>query len=107
MARLTLADWTCVINHCVHPLDGKGLHRDFTGQYQKIPAAWIIAHKVMTMLDLKLALQVTDSSHILCSEVSLHHVINIAKAHRKIVLDGRAIKMLISHSVSLLTHMGS
>ena len=45
MARLTLADWTCTINHCVCPLDGKGLLRDFTGQYRKIPAAWIIVHK--------------------------------------------------------------
>lgn len=87
MARLTLVDWTCGINHCVHPLDCKGLLRDFTGKYQKIPAAWIIAHKVMTMLESKLALQVTDCLHILHGEVSLSHVINITKAHGKIVPD--------------------
>jgi len=83
MARLTLADWTCAINHCIYPLDGKGLQRDFTGQYRNIPAAWIIAHKIMTTMEPKLALRTTDCSHILRGEVSLSHVLNVAKAHGK------------------------
>jgi hypothetical protein len=83
MARLTLANWTCVINRCVYPLDGKGLQRDFTGQYRNIPAAWIIAHKIMITLEPKLALRMTDCSHILRGEVSLSHVLNVAKAHGK------------------------
>jgi hypothetical protein len=107
MARLTLADWTCAVNHCIYPLDGKGLLRDFTGQYWKIPAAWIIAHKVLTTFELKLALQVTDNSHILRGEVSLSHILNIAKAHRKTVPDGRAIKMLSSRGIISLADIGS
>jgi hypothetical protein len=107
MARLTLADWTCAINHCVYPLDGKGLLREFTGQYRKIPAAWVIAHKIMTTFEPKLALRVTDNSHILRGEVSLTHVLNIAKAHGKTVPDGRVIKTLTSRGVSRLADIGS
>jgi hypothetical protein len=106
MARLTLADWTCTINHCVCPLDRKGLLRDFTVQYWKISAAWIIAHKILTTLKLKMSLRATDSSHILRSEVSLSHVLNIAKAHEKIVPDGRAVKTLVSCGIVLLVDIG-
>src|ERR1700683_2038054 len=107
MARLTLANWTCTINHCVYLLDGKGLLRDFTGYYQKIPAAWIIAHKAMMTLELKLALILTDSSYILCGEVSLSHVLNISKAQGRLVPDERAVKTLSSHGVVYLANIGS
>src|ERR1700683_3971366 len=75
--------------------------------YRKIPVAWIIAHKIMTTLELKLALRVTDCSYILCGEVSLSHVLNVAKAHRKTVPDTRAIKTLSSCGVTLLADIGS
>jgi hypothetical protein len=107
MARLTLTDWTCTINRCVYPLDGKGLLKDFTGHYWKIPAAWIIVHKVMTTLELKMALRVTDGSHILCGEVSLSHILNIAKAHGKLVPDGRAVKTLSLRGIVHLANIGS
>jgi hypothetical protein len=107
MARLTPADWTCTINHCVYPLDGKGLLRDFTGQYQKIPVAWIIAHKVLTTLEPKMALRATNGSHVLRSEVSLSHVLNIAKAHGKLAPDRRAVKTLSSCGIALLADIGS
>jgi hypothetical protein len=107
VARLTLSDWTCAINHCVYPLDGKGLLRDFTGQYRKIPAVWIIAHKILTTLEPKMSLRVTDSSHILRGEVSISHVLNIAKAHGKIVPDGRVIKTLVLHGITRLVDIGS
>ena len=107
MARLTLADWTCSINNCIYPLDGKGLRRDFTGQYRNIPAAWIIAHKVMTTLDPKMSLRATDSSHILRGDVSISHILNVAKAYGKVVPDGRAVKTLVSRGIMLLADMGS
>ena len=107
MARLTLADWTCAINRCIYPLDGKGLQRDFTGQYRNIPAAWIIAHKIMTTMEPKLALRTTDCSHILRGEVSLSHVLNVAKAHGKVVPDARTVKTLSSRGVLLLSDIGS
>jgi hypothetical protein len=106
MARLTLADWRCAINHCIDPLDGKGLSRHFTGQYRKILAAWIIAHKVLTTLEPKLALRTIDCSHILRGEVSLLHVLNIAKAHGSNVPDGRAIKTLVSRGINCLADIG-
>jgi hypothetical protein len=107
MARLTLADWTCAINHCLNPLDGKGLLRDFTGHYRKIPAAWIIVQKVIMTLELKMVLRSTDCSHILCSEVSLSHVLNVTKAHGKLVPDGRVIKTLSSCGVMQLADIGT
>jgi hypothetical protein len=107
IARLTLADWTCSINNCIYPLDGKGLCRDFTGQYRNIPAAWIIAQKVMTTLDPKLSLRATDSSYILRGGVSISHALNVAKAHGKVVPDGRVIKTLTSRGITLLADMGS
>jgi hypothetical protein len=106
MVRLTLADWTCSINHCVYPLDGKGLLRDFTGQYRNIPGAWVIAHKIMTTFEPKLVLRVTNNSHILRGEVSLTHILNIAKAHGKTVPDGRVIKTLSSRGIILLADIG-
>ena len=96
MARLMLANWTCSINKCNYSLDGKDLQRDFTGQYQNIPAAWIIAQKVMTTLDSKRSLRPTDSSHILHSDVSISHVLNVTKAYRKVMPDRRAVKIVTS-----------
>ena len=95
MARLTLADWTCSINNCIYPLDGKGLRRDFTGQYWNILAVWIIAQKVMTTLDPKMSLRATDSLHIPHGDVSISHILNVAKAHGKVVPDRRAVKTLV------------
>ena len=81
MARLTLADWICSKNHCVYLLDGKGLLRDFAGYYHRIPAAWVIAHKVMKTMEPKLSLRKTDCSFIQHSEVSIIHILNVAKVH--------------------------
>jgi hypothetical protein len=91
-----------MINHCIYLLDGKGLQRDFTGQYRKLPAAWIIAHKTMITLEPKLALRITDCSYILRSELSLYHVLNVAKAHGKVTPDARSIKTLSSRGVTRL-----
>ena len=107
MVRLTLADWTCTINHGVYPLDKKGLLREFTGQYRKIPVAWIIARKVMMTLEPKMSLRATDSSHISHGEVSLYHVLNIAKANGELVPDRRTIKTLVLHGITCLRDIGS
>jgi hypothetical protein len=91
----------------MHPLDGKGLTRDFTGYYRKIPAAWIIAHKVMLTMTPKLSLRLTDCSHILTSEVSILHALNIAKAHGDSVFDGRALTSMLSNGIRLLKDVES
>jgi hypothetical protein len=107
IARLTLADWTCSINHCVYLLDGKGLLREYSGQYRKLPAAWIVANKVMKALEPKLSLRITECSYIQHGEVSLSHILNIAKAHRISISDGRALKMLSSWGIVRLADVGS
>src|ERR1700676_4824152 len=67
----------------------------------------MIAHKVMTTLEPKMALRSTDCSYILRGEVSLSHVLNVAKAHGKQVPDGRAIKTLSLHGVVRLADIGT
>jgi hypothetical protein len=47
VARITYADWMCKYNDCGHPIDGNGLRRNFSHQFGKIPATWLIAHSVL------------------------------------------------------------
>jgi hypothetical protein len=107
IARLTLADWMCSINHCVYPLDGKGLLRDFTGYYCKIPAAWVVTHKVMKTMERKLSLRRTDCSFIQRGEVSIIHILNVAKAHGAQIPDGKTLKTLSSQNIVHLSQAGS
>ena len=73
-----------------------GLLRDFTGYYCKIPAAWVVAHKVMKAIKPKLSLRRMDCSFIRRGEVSIVHILNVAKAHGAQVPDGRTLKTLSS-----------
>ena len=86
MARLTLADWMCDINRCINPLDGQGLVKDFTRYYHKIPASWIFAQKVMSKLNPKLSLRLTDSSHIMQGDVSIMHALNLCQVPSALIL---------------------
>ncbi|KAJ7174787.1 hypothetical protein C8R46DRAFT_892209 [Mycena filopes] len=45
MARITLADWTCSVNHCCSPFDGS-MDRTFIRQKRNIPWSWILAQLV-------------------------------------------------------------
>jgi hypothetical protein len=81
--------------------------RDFTGYYRKIPVAWIIAHKALSTLEPKLMFRMTDCSHILHGEVSLSHILNVTKAHRKVIPDGRTIKMLSLRGITQLADIGT
>lgn len=106
IARVMLADWMCNINHCMSLLDVKGLLRDFTSHYRRLPTAWIITHNAMTMLEPTLSLRRTNCSFIQCGEVLISHVLNIAKAHGVEIPDGRALKTLSSHGVVHLADAG-
>jgi hypothetical protein len=92
LARITLADWTCSINHCVNPLKGNGIQQDFTRrlQYHTIPAAWIIAQKEMGAMKPPLRLCATDQSHILNGDVSISHCLKLIKTHDSASPDGSA-----------------
>jgi len=92
MAHITIADWTCSINHCVNPLTGTGIKQFFTPhlQYHTIPAAWIITQKEMGSMKPPLCLCATDQSHILNGDVSISHCLKLIKMHDSACPDGSA-----------------
>jgi hypothetical protein len=50
----------------------------------------------MVTMEPKLVLRETDNSHILHGEVSLFHVLNVAKTHRIVTPGGRTLRTLTS-----------
>ena len=65
MALITLADWTCSVNDCIHPLTQPGINKDFSRRihFNTIPAAWIIAQKEMATMKPPLYLIPVDYSN--------------------------------------------
>ncbi|KAJ7894751.1 hypothetical protein B0H13DRAFT_2339128 [Mycena leptocephala] len=72
MARITLTDWTCLINHCCSPFDGS-IDRTFVRQKANLPWAWILAQQVMRSLGL--SFRHTDQSHIMRGDVAIAHLV--------------------------------
>ena len=91
IARLTLADWTCSINNCTYPLDGKGHDQNFTHYLKCIPTAWIIALQYMGSNELRLALHCTNISYISSGDIAISHVLNLAKGQSIAVPDGHTM----------------
>jgi hypothetical protein len=109
LARITLCEWTCNINHCVYPLDKCGLGKGFTHYYRKIPAAWITAQGVMASMDEVLSLRMTDQHEILRGDVSLSHVVSLCNHNRPGELgnpDGNTIRTMRSKGIRLLADLG-
>ncbi|TFY51956.1 hypothetical protein EVJ58_g10282 [Rhodofomes roseus] len=79
MARITLADWTCQVNHCCYPLDGASMTRDFGRQTRNLPRSWITAHH--TLSGLQLSIRDTDQSYLFEGDVALRHLIRALPAH--------------------------
>ena len=102
IARLTLADWTCSINSCTYPLDGKGLNQNFTHYCKCIPTAWIIVQQYMGSNELRLALRHTDISYISSGDIAISHVLNLAKGQSIAVPDGHAMQSITSKGIRLL-----
>ncbi|KAJ7185757.1 hypothetical protein C8R46DRAFT_881750 [Mycena filopes] len=110
MARITLAEWTCSINNCVHPLDKRGLRRGFTHYYKKIPAAWITAHGVMSSLTEPLSLRMTDHHEILRGDVAISHAISLCNYNRPAAAgnaDGNTLRTMRSKNIRVLADLGS
>ncbi|KAK0439458.1 uncharacterized protein EV420DRAFT_1316137 [Desarmillaria tabescens] len=72
MARITLADWTCQLNHCVFPLHGASLNTSFMRQQSGLPFQWRLAHD--TMRQNGLSIRNTDLSFLFYGDVSLRHL---------------------------------
>ncbi|KAJ6615971.1 hypothetical protein B0H10DRAFT_2219845 [Mycena sp. CBHHK59/15] len=65
MARITMADWTCMINNWIDPIDEMGLRTDFSHYPSKIPYGWIVTQKVMGSVTPRLSLRITERAEIL------------------------------------------
>ncbi|CDO70490.1 hypothetical protein BN946_scf184569.g33 [Trametes cinnabarina] len=72
MARITMADWTCMLNNCKSPLEGTVI-RSFQRVNRRLPSAWITAAAVLK--DLGLAIYPTDQSYLYSGDVALRHLI--------------------------------
>ncbi|RDX46496.1 hypothetical protein OH76DRAFT_1558338 [Lentinus brumalis] len=72
MARITLADWTCMLNDCQGPLEGT-VARSFARSKRTLPTAWITALDVLR--ELGLAVRLTDQSHLFTGDVALRHLV--------------------------------
>lgn len=106
MAKITLADWTCYINNCIYPLDGRGLERNFSRFLGSIPSAWLIAHEHLA--NLRLALRQTDVSFLREGNCSISHVVAAAKSvpHVDNALTGHAIRSIRSMGFTKLRDLG-
>ncbi|RDX44489.1 hypothetical protein OH76DRAFT_1320870, partial [Lentinus brumalis] len=71
MARITLADWTCMLNSCQSPLEGS-VGRSFSRSKRTLPSAWVTAVEVLR--DLGLGIRHTDQSYLFTGDVSLRHL---------------------------------
>ncbi|KAI1797959.1 hypothetical protein LXA43DRAFT_876219 [Ganoderma leucocontextum] len=74
LARITLADWTCMLNHCHFPLEG-AVARSFSRSQRTLPFAWIVAADVLRSLHL--AVRDTDQSYLFTGDVALRHLSHI------------------------------
>lgn len=76
MADITLADWTCSFNHCCSPLGSSSAlgnsRPSFTRRRNLLPWAWILAHNVMS--ELNVSFRHTDQSHLFLGSVVISHV---------------------------------
>ncbi|KAF5333796.1 hypothetical protein D9758_015263 [Tetrapyrgos nigripes] len=84
MARITLADWSCSLNCCLHPFVYDSLHRSFLpftfSSHRKLPFVWVLAHDHLQKLDI--SLHSMDQSHVFLGDVSLQHCVNVLRHSR-------------------------
>ncbi|KAL7277685.1 hypothetical protein ACG7TL_008617 [Trametes sanguinea] len=78
MARITLADWTCMFNDCRSPLEGTAI-RSFQRLNRRLPSSWITAAAVLR--DLRIAIHLTDQSFLFTGDVALRHFFRCLSSH--------------------------
>ncbi|KAJ4499753.1 hypothetical protein C8R41DRAFT_729585, partial [Lentinula lateritia] len=109
MARITMADWTCSLNHCVYPISGTGLlTQTHSSRFKKTSGKRSSVNiPVMSEHREKLSLPRTDRTEVLTGDVSLSHYISIFNHHNQIIqekIDGNVMKSLRVRGITLLRH---
>jgi hypothetical protein len=108
MAHITLADWTCKHNHCIHPLAPPYTKSKTSPSRQSyIPFSWALSQRTLSRVTLSLL--PTDLSYIASGDVSLRHLylqsIHLLP-HAKPV-PARVLSKFEDNGYSLLSHFGS
>ena len=103
MARITLADWTCLLNGCCSPLEG-ATTRSFTRARRVLPAAWVTALAVLRQY--QLAIRTSDLSYLYTGDVALRHLARLL-SHHPLAPSSLTITNLERAHLSHLTHLAS
>lgn len=86
MADITLADWTCSFNHCCSPFDSSSAlgnsRPSFIRRRNLLPWAWVLAHTVMS--ELNVSLRHTDQSHLFLGAVAISHISRTLSSQRSL-----------------------
>ena len=78
MAQITLADWTCSHNRCIHPLQHPYSTSITSPSRQTyIPFAWALAQKSLSLIHLSLL--PTDIHFIASGDVSIRHLHSLSR----------------------------
>ncbi|KDQ49630.1 hypothetical protein JAAARDRAFT_63609 [Jaapia argillacea MUCL 33604] len=106
MALITMADWSCMYNNCLSPLDRSGLSLDFVHYYNRLPTAWIVAQKMLRSIKPRLYIRQTDQSHVIRGEIGLSHAAHLCSRHRPNAPHGRTWLSLRSRGIQWLRQVG-
>jgi hypothetical protein len=109
MALITLSDWTCSFNRCLHPLSHpySVTHISLNRCSRHLPFSWLLAASTLSALNL--AISPTDFSYVLEGSVSLQHIhsqFNILFPNHP-SLSTRSLSNFSKHGFSHLCHFGS
>ncbi|KAG1894444.1 uncharacterized protein F5891DRAFT_891920, partial [Suillus fuscotomentosus] len=104
MARITLTDWSRMLDGCRYPLARSSHHQSFVRAHERLPWAWILARE--TLLNVNCSIVPTDQSHLLEGRVSMHHILN-SSPWLTSSFPSAALPALTRNGFTQLSHFGS
>ncbi|KJA14059.1 hypothetical protein HYPSUDRAFT_173712 [Hypholoma sublateritium FD-334 SS-4] len=108
MAQISLADWTCKNNDCIHPLQlPYTSHATSPARQTYIPFSWALAQKTMSRIGLSLLC--TDLHFITSGNVSIRHMHSLSLLFLPHIapIPARTISNFEKHNLSLLSQFGT
>jgi hypothetical protein len=108
MAHVSLADWSCTHNHCIHPLSPPYSTSITSPSRQSyIPFAWALAQKTLSRVGLSLL--PSDLSYLTAGDVSLRHLYSQSLhllPHPPTSIPTRVFSNFERNNLSFLSHFG-
>ncbi|KAG2340633.1 hypothetical protein BDR05DRAFT_1034772, partial [Suillus weaverae] len=102
MARITLTDWSCMLNSCRYPL--ADCRWSFVHAQAHLPWAWILAQE--TLLHISSAVIPTDQTSLLEGHINISHILNSSPALAS-SFPRAALPALTRHGFTWLSQFGS